>query len=294
MPPLHPMDSGTPLAPRASTAPPPAHVSELRATPKELDAYHRSIVYHSLATFVAMVLYYLEVLPWWALLLANLVLYPEIYLRMHDLGHASVLRRLRPFARFVPVTNPIWGGTRVFAVVHQEHHRHLGTDRDPWLPYYTGHPLRALFFNFIEPEYSFREYVRMHGADRELRLNVLYHAICLTLGVLVFHWAYVIHLVIQRCVHCVGIFFFNFYTHREHLAARASIGTWERAEQLRPALPLLRLIWGRDTIDGLIYHNRHHCLGQQHVPVRNYRHLVDTGSYTRAIRDWPIATVRKA
>jgi hypothetical protein len=91
----------------------------------------------------------------------------------------------------------------------------------------------------------------------------------------------------------VGIFFFNFYTHRETLSARAPIGTWERAEELKSWLPLFRLLWGRDTIDGLVYHNRHHCRGQQHIPVRSYKHLVDTGAYSLAIDAWPIASIKQ-
>jgi hypothetical protein len=58
-------------------------------------------------------------------------------------------------------------------------------------------------------------------------------------------------------------------------------------------LPLLRALWGRDTIDGLVYHNRHHCRGQQHIPVRSYQHLTDTGAYSVAIDKWPIAEIKK-
>ncbi|MFZ5894799.1 MAG: hypothetical protein ACOY0T_27300 [Myxococcota bacterium] len=265
----------------------------LRASRTELARYDRIILLRCALTFAALVLYAQGFAPLWALLLANLVLYPEIYLRIHDIGHAAPSRRFGLAARFVPVTNPIWGGTRVFATIHREHHEHLGTDLDPWLPYYTGHPLRALFFNFIEPEYSFREFVRRTGVDRELALNVAYNIVCAAAGIVVFQWAYVIHLFAQRVVHMLGIFFFNFYTHRASLSASAPIGTWERAEELRSVLPLLRGLWGRDTIDGLIYHNRHHCRGQQHIPVRNYHQLSDTGEYTRAIREWPVPAVQK-
>jgi hypothetical protein len=228
----------------------------------------------------------------WLLLFANLVLYPEIYLRLHDIGHATAAKHFGLAARFVPVSNPIWGGARVFATIHREHHRHLGTDSDPWLPYYTGHPLRALFFNFIEPEYSCREFIRRHGIDRELAANIAFNLVGLTLGLLAFQWLYVIHVLWQRTVHMVGIFFFNFYTHRETLSARAAIGTWERAEELKAWLPLFRLLWGRDTVDGLVYHNRHHCRGQQHIPVRSYRQLADTGDYSEHIPSWPIANVK--
>jgi hypothetical protein len=268
-----------------------ADTSGLRATASDVARFHRTIVARAAMTFAAMILCHAGYLPVWGLVLANVVLYPEVYLRVHDIGHGTAISRFGWAARFVPTSNPIWGGTRVFAVVHREHHQHLGTDRDPWLPYYTGHPLRALFFNFIEPETSFRSFVRLRGWDRELLSNVAYNLVCLGVSFFVFQWTYVLHIFIQRCVHCVGIFFFNFYTHRETLTARAPIGTWERAEELRAVLPLLRLVWGRDTIDGLIYHNRHHCLGQQHLPVQSYKSLVDTGVFNRAIEKWPIPAV---
>jgi len=277
---------GSPEAHSAST-------TTLRATPKDVARYHRAIFLRCALTFGTMALCHFGYLPIWVLLVANLVLYPEIYLRIHDIGHSSPAKRFGWVARFVPISNPIWGGTRVFATIHREHHKNLGTDRDPWLPYYTGHPLRALFFNFIEPEYSFRAFVRQEGVDRELVLNVLFNLAGLVVGLCVFQWTYVIHLLSQRVVHMVGIFFFNFYTHRETLRESAPIGTWERAEELRPVLPVLRLLWGKDTIDGLIYHNRHHCLGQQHIPVQNYKHLVDTRAYTHFHDEWPITAIKK-
>jgi hypothetical protein len=271
----------------------PGSLADLRSTASDVARYHRSILIRCAATFSAMVLCHYGYLPILLLLIANLVLYPEIYLRIHDIGHGTSERRFGWAARFVPVSNPIWGGTRVFATIHREHHKSLGTDQDPWLPYYTGHPLRALFFNFIEPEYSFRAFVRQEGVDRELVLNVLYNGLGLVVGLAVFQWTFVIHLLSQRVVHAVGIFFFNFYTHRESLSARAPIGTWERADELRSVLPLLRLLWGKDTIDGLVFHNRHHCIGQQHVPVQNYKRLVDTGVYTRFHESWPITAIKK-
>lgn len=272
----------------------PSRLTALRSTDRDRLMCHRAIVIRSGLTFSAMLLCYLGHAPWWALFLVNAVLYPEIYLRVHDIGHASAPARFGWSARFIPVTNPIWGGTRAFALVHREHHAHLGTNDDPWLPYYAGHPLRALFFNFIEPEYSCRQFIRRYGVDSELIANVAYNLVCLAGGVFFFRHVYLAHLLGQRVVHALGIFFFNFYTHRATLSASAPIGTWERAAELAPHLPVLRAIWGRDTIDGLIYHNRHHCLGQQHIPVQNYKHLADTGTYTRLEVAWPLAEIRKS
>lgn len=265
----------------------------LQSTQREMARYHAAIVARCAAIFAAMVLCHLGWLPVWGLVLANLVLYPGIYLRVHDIGHGSPTGRFGWAARFVPASNPIWGGTRVFAEIHREHHKYLGTDRDPWLPYYAGHPLRALFFNFIEPEYSFRAFAKSRGVDRELLANVLFNAACLAAGLAVFQWTYVIHVFSLRVVHMTGIFFFNFYTHREDFSADAPIGAWERAEDLKSMLPWLRAVWGRDLIDGVLYHNRHHCMGQVHVPVQNYKHLPDTGNFTRYNDEWPIREIQR-
>ena len=53
-------------------------IAELRATRRETTRYHVIIVLRSAATFTAMVLCDLGYLPVWGLLLANVVLYPEI------------------------------------------------------------------------------------------------------------------------------------------------------------------------------------------------------------------------
>jgi hypothetical protein len=266
--------------------------SDLRSSARDMRAYHNTILLRGVLTFAAMALCAWGYLPIWSLWLANLVLYPEVYLRVHDIGHGASPRSYGWVARFVPTANPIWGGTRVFASIHQEHHKYLGTNRDPWQPYYLGHPLRALFFNFIEPEYSCYQFIKRYGIDRELCLNFAWNVVAIGLGVAAFHGVYLIHILSQRVVHACGIFFFNFYTHRDTLSASASVGTWERERELRAALPLLRVIWGRDTIDGLVFHNRHHCIGQQHVPVKHYKHLEDTGHFTHFHSQWPIHRIR--
>lgn len=283
-------------SPGAAQAPPDAghrEKADLRATAADVRRYHRAIIVRGGLLLASLTMCHYGLVPVWALWVANLVLYPEVYLRVHDIGHGTSIRNYGWAARFVPVSNPIWGGTRAFAVIHQEHHKFLGTSKDPWLPYYTGSPLRALFFNFIEPEYSCWHFIRRDGFDRELARNFAINLAGLGLGFYAFGGLYAVYLLSQRTVHAVGIFFFNFYTHRQTLSASAPIGAWERAGTLGKALPVLRFVWGRDTIDGLIYHNRHHCLGQQHIPVQYYKHLQDTGSYTQFHQRWPITRLRE-
>ncbi|MBC8007233.1 MAG: hypothetical protein H7X76_04205 [Prolixibacteraceae bacterium] len=266
-------------------------MKKLRASELQLKRYHIDIMIRGGISLGLLLLCHYQVIPIWVMVTGNIFLYPLVYLRVHDIGHAVSPSKYGWAARFVPITNPIWGGTRVFAGIHRVHHQYLGTDQDPWLPYYTGHPLRALFFNFIELEYTLVQYVRRHGADRELRINLAFNALCVVLGVVLFNYIYLIHLIAQRVVHTIAIFFFNFYTHRSHFASNATISTWGREQDLKPILPLMRMLWGSDTVDGLIFHNRHHCIGQNHIPVANYKFLTDTGNFTHYNDQWPLNEV---
>jgi hypothetical protein len=280
-------------APSFEAKAPPLNVADLKSAPEEVAMYHRALVIHCSLLLAVMVLAHYGQIAVWVMFVANVALYPEIYLRMHDIGHGCARNRYGWIARFPAVASAIWGGTRVFAMVHREHHQHLGTDRDPWLPYYTGHPLRALFFNFIEPEYSFIQFLRLYGFDRELAVNILFNVGFLAAGFTLFPHTFLLHVVSLRVVHAIGIFFFNFFPHRETLSGNAAIGNWERESALRSALPFLRRIWGADAVDGLVFHNRHHCLGQQHVPVQKYKYLADTGAYTHHHDHWPITSIKK-
>ena len=237
-----------------------------------------------------MLLCHYGYLPLWGLIVANVLLYPAIYLRVHDIGHGTAVNRLGWPARFLPVSNPIWGGTRVFAAVHTEHHQHLGTDRDPWLPYYTGHPLRALFFNFIEPEYSLPA-VRAPARRRPRagRTSRTTWPCSRRVGVSV-----------DLCDPPpeparraqAGIFFFNFYTHRETLSAGAAIGTWERAGSC-VALPVLRLLWGRERSMGSSITTAITASASSTCPCSTTKDLQDTGAYTQFHDASPIAAIKK-
>lgn len=256
-------------------------VQTLRSTSQEIRMYHWEIAWRATVLLAAVALCDYMYLPLWCLILVSVVIYPGIYLRVHDIGHSIPATRFGIVARWIPTVNPIWGGTRVFARIHSEHHRFLGTRLDPWRPYYVGHPLKALLYNFIEPEVNCFAYIKRYPVDLELRLNVAFNMCLLAIGIGMFEWVYLLDIFILRTIHAVAIFLFNFYTHRESFQASAPVGAYERENDLKAILPYLRLIWGCDLVDGLIYHNRHHCLGQVCVPVQKYRLLVDTGVYTQ-------------
>ncbi|MEJ2680451.1 MAG: hypothetical protein P8176_06325 [Gammaproteobacteria bacterium] len=270
----------------------PVKVPPLCQTERERDRRKAwiEITVRCLTMHAAMVLCFLGVLPAWGLLLVNVVFYPGIYLMLHDLCHAWPVNQSGWICRYLPTANPVWGGIAVFRSTHFRHHKYLGTTLDPWLPFYSGHPLRALLGNYLEPEINLANHLRADGWRRALVKNILFNLSFMTVHLVVFGWVYLMHMGFQRLVHGLGIFWFNFYSHRESLSANAPIGTWNREKEYGRFQPFMRWIWG-DVIDGAVYHNRHHIIGQVHQPVRLYHKLSDQGPYTRYIKQWPIATV---
>ncbi|MEJ2755633.1 MAG: fatty acid desaturase, partial [Gammaproteobacteria bacterium] len=128
-------------------------VSASERNPTEKHVFLAKNMFFGILCYTSMVLYFFNIIPLWGMIIANVLFYIRAYLRMHDLTHGFSFKTLT--ARFVPTLfygHPVWGGVTAFMTTHLEHHRFLGTDRDPWLYYYVGHPLQALFFNMIEPE----------------------------------------------------------------------------------------------------------------------------------------------
>ena len=244
-------------------------------------------------TYAAMVLYYLDILPLPGLIAANALFYIRAYLRMHDLCHAFSTKgrvvRMVPTALF---GNPVWGGTTAFITTHVQHHQYLGSNQDPWLNYYIGHPLRALFFNMIEPEWNLRNFVKQGRVDRKFLENIAFDVLRHTLNIVLFQGAYLTHVVIQRTCHGLGVFLFNFWPHRERWSADATIGSFNREKEITPWAPLLRMFWGRALVEAAMYHNRHHVVGQILEPSHRYAMLTDDGIYTRYNHQWPLESVQ--
>jgi fatty acid desaturase len=267
-----------------------SRAAERRATKFRLWAHSMGF---SALTYGAMVLYAFRLLPLWGLIAANVLFYIRAYLRMHDLCHAFSTKawpvRFLPTALFA---NPVWGGVAPFITTHVQHHQYLGTNQDPWLPYYAGHPLRALVCNMVEPEINLYNYVKQRGFEQSLLENLAFDVTRHSLNISAFGSAYLVHVVIQRCCHGLGVFLFNVWPHRERFSADAPLGCWNREKELRPFATLLQLFFGRALVDAAMYHNRHHVLGQMLDPSHRYALLSDDGRYTRFTDDWPLREVQ--
>lgn len=234
-----------------------------------------------------MILAYLHYVPKWTIVVAIVLLYFSVYISAHEIGHNNRSDKFGIMARLVPLGTPIWGGTRVFQDTHNRHHLYLATSRDPWQHFYKGHPLRAFFFNMIEPEVNAYNYIKARGADAELIANFVYNAACLAAGMYLFREYYLIYFGSSRLVHGLGVFLFNFTVHRNALRADADYGVYERETLLRPVLPLMTLIWGSTVITGYIFHNRHHCVSQWQYHPQDYNKIPDTGVFSRYVRALP-------
>jgi fatty acid desaturase len=251
------------------------------------------ILGRSIFLYCVFIAFATDFLPWYAVLLCNIVFFPALYLNIHDLGHGASSQKIGFTAYYPLVADPIWGGLRAFRYTHYRHHRFFGTYNDPWLPYYNGHPLKALFWNFVESEYNGYQYYRAKGLDSNLITSSVINIAMLAGNFFIFGPIYWIQVLSQRCIRVLAIFFFNYYTHRSGFSAKSDFGVYDREKQLRYLLPLLRFFWGRSLINGLIYHNRHHCIKNWNVPVKHYHDLVDDHVYTPYDQGWPAKEVRQ-
>jgi len=244
-------------------------------------------------SYGAMVLYAYGILPLWGLIAANIMFYIRAYSRMHDLCHAFPTNTWA--VRYLPTlfyANPVWGGTTAFITTHVDHHKYLGTDRDPWLRYYAGHPLQALAFNMIEPEWNLYNYIKLRGVSRKFAHNLAFDVLFQVVNLMVFQGAYVVHLVIQRTWHGIGIFLFNWYPHRLNWSADAPIGNFNREKEVQRLAAFIRPIFGKPLLEAAYYHNRHHIIGQVHVPSHKYALCSDDGEVTRFTKQWPVKSVQ--
>lgn len=251
--------------------------------------WHLQILLRSLALLLVTYAAYVQWLPFWTIFFASFLLYSEIYFAVHEIGHNMGGKKYPFFARYIPVATPIWGGTRVFATTHYEHHLYFGTTKDPWLKFYSGGPVESCIYNFIEPEINFLNYVRMKGVNFEIVSSVMFSLTFVFLGLYLMQEYFLYYMLAARLTHTLTIFLFNYRTHRSSMSRSSEFGFYERSQDLKRVLPLAQLVWGRGLCNGYMYHNRHHCKKQWSVHPLNYLDIKDTGSYSRIcdLYEWP-------
>ena len=284
------MDS-TPTHPASDAVP------DFKVTaPTERDALKNNLIIIARATGVFLVFLALwqDLIPLWAYFALQIWIYPDHYLRLHDLAHGFSDRQIWFPARHPMIADPFWGGMLVFKDTHLDHHRFFATDRDPWLHLYDKSPVHGAFWSLFESELFAYQYVKKHGLTAPFVREVLFHATCLVAGTVIFGPLYLLHAVTLRVIRGVSIFYFNYWVHRSDLSSKATYGVFEREKDLpRWLLTAIRIVWGKEVLSGLIYHNRHHCLKYWKLQIQFYPQVRDCGQYTNYVKDWPIAQVQR-
>jgi hypothetical protein len=264
------------------------------ATPTTRDVLKNNgiIVLRATAVFVTFLALWTGSIPLWLYFVLQIIVYPDHYLRLHDLAHGFSDRQVWFFAKHPMVADPFWGGMLVFKDTHLDHHRYFATDRDPWLHLYDKSPVHGAFWSLFESELFAWQYVKKHGLKPIFVREVLFHATCMTVNAIVFGPIYWLHVITLRVIRAVSIFYFNYWVHRSHLGADAEYGVYEREKNLWPGFKtLIRVVWGNDVLSGLIYHNRHHCLKYWKLQIQYYPIVKDSGQYTTYIKQWPVAKI---
>jgi hypothetical protein len=241
------------------------------------------------AVFVAM---WSDVLPLWAYFVLQILIYPDHYLRLHDLAHGFSDKQIWFAARHPMVADPFWGGMLVFKDTHLDHHRYFATDRDPWRKLYDKSPLHGAVWSLLESELFAYQYWKKHGWTGPFVRELLFHGAFMVGNTILFGPLYLLHVVTLRTIRAVSIFYFNYWVHRSHLSSKASYGVFEREKDLpRWVLTAIRLVWGKEVLSGLVYHNRHHCLKYWKLQIQYYPIVRDSGQYTNYVKQWPIPRI---
>jgi len=264
------------------------------SAPTTRDVYKNNliIIARAVGVFAIFLALWKGLIPLWLYFVLQILVYPDHYLRLHDLAHGFSDKQIWFAARHPMVADPFWGGMLVFKDTHLDHHRFFATDRDPWRRLYDRSPLHGVFYSLIESELFAYQYVKKHGVTAAFVREVLFHAACMTINAIVFGPIYWLHVVTLRVIRAVSIFYFNYYVHRSHLSSRATYGVFQRDHLPGWLLATVRVLWGKDVLWGLIYHNRHHCLKYWRLQIQFYGQVRDSGQYTPHIKDWPVPAVQ--
>ncbi len=265
---------------------------EFRQTSRDAFIHNLQVLLRSIAMFAVFILFWKELIPFWAYFLFVFVVHPPVYLHLHDLCHGFPDSQIWFSSRHPTVADPFWGGMRTIKDTHLDHHKYFCTDKDPWRRLYDGSPLDGIFWNFFESEMLAYEFVKKNGFEPVFVRGILFHLTCMVVNTVLFGPVYWLHVLILRSLRATSIVFFNFWVHRSHFSKDAEYGVYEREKDLGFILPIFRLIYGQQTLSGLIYHNRHHCMLYWNLQVKYYPQVADSGQYTIYNSTWPTRAIQ--
>ncbi len=190
---------------------------------------------------------------WPGLLLVPLI-YVRLALGLHELLHLCTAVQVPEFHRWALIfDSPLGLGYRELRIVHHQHHRWGGSERDPEYFQIAGTHVQAFLRALCVPELTFAAWVREHGLSRVQSLRLLGRAALFTLIASINPEIFLIYWAILRLSIGASSFIFHHLLH----ARQGRLGTF--ALPAPPALLRLgRWVFGKEPIDILTRHREHH------------------------------------
>jgi hypothetical protein len=192
-----------------------------------------------------------------------------VFIRYFDLTHEEIHTRQDDATtwhvlRWVfSVSGPLQLGYTQLAQNHRWHHAHDGTAKDPdaWIAHAS--PLRAAAHCLTQPEQAVLRWVRAHGVDRRLVLDLgLNLATWLALAHVCTWPQFLLYNLVVRAANGASWFVFTFVLHHAAVyqgVAPVRLPAWLRATWL--------VAIGRNNLNAITYHFLHHAYG--FVPARS-------------------------
>lgn len=190
----------------------------------------------------------------WPVLMAIPLVYVRLALGLHELLHLCPAERVPEFHRWALIFDtPLGLGYRELRIVHYQHHRWGGSERDPEYFQIAGSHGRALGRAMLVPELTFAAWVRLHGLSGVQLVRLIVRSTLFVLVAALNPVIFAVYWLLLRLSIGVSSFIFHHLLH----ARGGQLGTFALpAPQI--LLQLGRALFGKEPIDILTRHREHH------------------------------------
>ena len=242
----------------AEAASPPAQVyvppREYLRDARDARVYQRGTIALVLALYVSLAAAFAGWLPAWLLAAIVPLVYLRLALALHELLHVCPAEDVSWFHRLTLVLEtPFCLGYREHRAIHFLHHRYASTDRDPERFQIVGGPLGAFGRAMISPEYHFLSWIRTHGVNRRMAIEVAARAIAFMAVASINPVVFLVYWVALRLSVGFASYVFHYVLHND----AGALGTFPLP--VSPAVTrAAELLFGREPMLILTEHERHH------------------------------------
>jgi fatty acid desaturase len=217
-------------------------------------AYQRATLALVLALYAALAAALGGWLPAWLLAAIVPLVYLRLALSLHELLHVCPAENVSWFHRLTLVLEtPFCLGYREHRAIHFLHHRYASTDRDPERFQIVGGPWAAFARAMASPEHHFASWVRAHGVNRRMAVEVAVRAIAFAAVAAINPMVFLVYWLALRLSIGVASYAFHYVLHND----AGALGTFPLP--VSPAvIRVAEVLFGREPMRILTEHERHH------------------------------------